>query len=78
MKFSDLFKDKYKSEFLCKYLETISREMAELKRKNYYAQREINETDRKIKEIEAAYVDLGVPFKSEWCPTDEFEEYDDE
>jgi len=78
MKFSDLFKDKYKSEIVREYIEKLIREMAELKRKNYMEMSIIANRERDIIKIEEALIDLGIELKiDENFDTDEYIEDED-
>lgn len=66
--FSDLFKDKYKSEVLREYIEKIIREMAELKRKNHCEMTIINQREKEIKKIQEALIDLGIELGEDFDP----------
>lgn len=74
--FSDLFKDKYKSDILREYIEKIVREMSDLKHKNYYAQQEIDKRNREIDKIEAALKELNIDVANITPDTDFEDDYE--
>lgn len=68
--FSDFFKDKYNSPMLREYIEKIIREMAELKRKNYYAMIEVDKRKDELNKMEAALKELNIEVENITPDTD--------
>ena len=71
MKASELFKDKYQNKIVRDVLIDLVEQMTELKRKNYHDMLEVDKRKDKIREIEGALTELGIPFKIDWNPNDD-------
>ena len=68
MKFSDLFKDKYKSQMVRDHIEKLIRDMANLKMRNYENEKSIEIRSAEIKKLEEALVDLGINIEPGFDP----------